>query len=226
MKKISLGFAFLLFAFYSLFSANAFAQAGATGFDLIGGLYVPVLDQDVKFSGGNMTTTVTSEDPMVGIGGAIAFGYKWQYIGVYVQQDLGGVWLTGDDADAADKTDSNYGWFLGGTYAVLRGMYPVNSQFQVDVGVGLGVMYGDGDDAKDGLKKDYKFPLISDKHGDPSAAFAMKFAFSGTYYFAGNMGVGLMLDYNLGVKTYKDGGIEVKRYLHQVNPGFHFRMNF
>ena len=204
----------------SLFATDAFADAGHTGFEGIFQLSAPVLDQEYKISGDKGTYQFPkNDDVMAGISGTLAFGYRFNaYTGLYLEQDLGGVWWTGDTADYIDD-----GWFIGGTYLALRGMFSVlNKNAEIDLQVGVGVMYTDGE--KRGKKK---VALMLNKDFEPTAAFAMKFGASFTYYVTSNIGVGLQLDYSLGInKQDIEGGGEFTQLMHLVNPGLHLRVGF
>ncbi len=203
----------------SLFATDAFADAGHTGFEGIFQLSAPVLDQEFKASGNAGSVMVSPKDVMAGINGTLAFGYRFNaYTGLYLEQDLGGVWWTGDTADIEDR-----GWFIGGTYLAVRGLFGVlNKNAEVDIKVGVGMMYTDGD--KLGKKKQ---AMMINKDGDPTVAFAMKFGASFTYYVTSNIGVGLQLDYSLGInKQDYEGGGEFTQLMHLVNPGLHLRVGF
>ena len=203
----------------SLVATDAFADAGHTGLEGIFQLSVPVLDQSITASGAAKSVTESPKDVMAGINGTLAIG--WRFIpnfGLYLEQDLGGVWWTGDTADIEDR-----GWFLGGTYIVGRGLVGLmNKNAELDFKLGFGMMYSDGD--KVGKKK---VAMIVNKKGDPTVAFAMKIGASFTYYVTSNIGVGVQVDYSMGVHKYDfEGGGEITHLLHLVNPGLHLRVGF
>lgn len=220
---------------FSLFAAsNAFAQSGTGGFDAIVSLNIPVVDFDHSMTVQTGDTALIGNadsdgtQTMVGFGGSLSFGYRWSYVGVYLQQDLNGVWFSDDDNE-----DDN-GHFLGGTFLVVRGILPASQNFQIDVGFGLGVMYSDGDKSSNIMSEDYKLPLIFNKDGDPSAAFAIKVNAAFTYYITPTIGLGINFDYNCAFNTitYEQKSMlgtikmDVDNYVHLMTPGIHVRARF
>ena len=165
-----------------------------------------------------------------GLSFKLSAGYRWQYYGIYLDQDLGGVWYNDKGKDEMDDK----GRFLGGTYVVFRGIYAIMPNFSVDLGFGLGVMYSGGNKAKDmedmDDPSDYRSPVIFDKNNDPSAAFAMKLSLGLTYFFSSSIGAGINLDYNIGLKTLKNeafgGESKMKFRYHQINPGLQLVARF
>jgi len=143
-------------------------------------------------------------------------------VGVYIDQDLGGVWNADDDVDDFRDDEAH---FLGGTFLVARGILPCTDQFMFDLGFGLGVMYSDGDKTKDIEEGNYKYPLIFNKDGNPSAAFAIKLSFSLAYFFTDTIGAGIYVDYNYAFKKNKSD-YEVTYHYHVVNPGIQLVARF
>ena len=205
----------------SLVATDAFADAGHTGFEGIVGLSGAVLDQDVKLTGAAKTSVVKPKDIMAGLTGTLSLGYRFNsYAGVYLEQDLGGIWWTGDT-----KKINDHSWFIGGTYVMGRGIFSLLAKkAELDLKFGLGMMYTDGD--KDSVGKT-KIALITKKNGDPTVAFAFKVGASFTYYVTSNIGVGIQVDYSMGLNKHEyDLGGEVTKNLHHINPGIHMRFGF
>ena len=65
-----------------------------------------------------------------------------------------------------------------------------------------------------------------DGHAESAASFAMKFTIGATARF-GEVGIGLHLDYDLGINPQTlNGDYEVTQYLHNIQPGLHFMYAF
>ena len=202
----------------SLFATDAFADAGHTGFEGIVQLSAPIIQHEYKATGVAHEAIVKPKDVMAGFNATLAIGYRFNsYAGVYLEQDLGGHWWTGDS-----KKLIKDGWFIGGTYVAGRGIISLlNKSAELDLKVGIGMMYSDGKKGK------VKGPIFTKKNGDPTVAFAMKFGASFSYYVTSEIGVGVHLDYSLGLHSYDyELGGEVKHHLHLINPGVHLRMGF
>ena len=202
----------------SMFATDAFADASHTGFEGIVQLSAPIIKQEHKATGAAKDVVVKHKDVMAGFNATLSVGYRFNsYAGAYLEQDLGGHWWTGDT-----KKLIKDGWFIGGTYIVGRGLIGLlGNSAELDFKIGIGMMYSDG------KKGEAKGPLFPKKNGDPTVAFAMKFGAGFTYYVMPDLGIGVQLDYNLGIHEYdNDGGGDVKFYLHHINPGVHVRMGF
>ncbi len=215
MKKYVLSF--LMLFTMAFLSTNAFAQAGDEGFDLRIGLGADVAI--LKATLGINNFSFESDKPVnyAGLMGKLEFGYRWTYAGVYLQQDLGGVFYAEDEdeTDTAAPHDGT-GKFLGGTYIVGRGIYPIVDQFQIELGFGIGIMYSGGKEETPDL-------LFYDEDYKAAAAFAIKLSFAATYYITDKAGIALFLDYNYGTRKNK-GGIgslkaEMRFHIHNVVPG-------
>jgi len=214
----------LLFVFtLCFFGSNAFAQAAEEGFDARVGLSGNIINitTDISTSLGSFESDKNAD--YAGLAGKLMFGYRWEYVGVYIDQELGGVWYDGDSDYINDV-----GHFIGGTFLVGRGIYPVSDSFMIDLGLGIGVMYAAGDSPTkyDGNPEDYVAPLIINKDGDPSAAFAIKLSFSLDYYFTDMIGIGIYVDYNYAFKTLERGGSDITYNYHVVNPGIQVLARF
>ena len=257
--------AILLALFCALFASSAFAQADESGLDLRVGLGAQLLrvDSTVTRSGSVLGKDykITSElkDPIAfnGAIGKIAIGYRWKYFGLYLDQDLGSAkWdgktpgykvsgnsdslgLSGNaesQDEAIDQGEKNT-YFLGGTYFTIRGIFPVTSSFQIDLGVGFGAIYADGDKASEANSENDKPALIANEDGDPCALFSLKFSLTLTYYFTKMFGLAVFLDYNLSfdnydsttksyentISTYKS---ESEKLYHLINPGLMAVLHF
>lgn len=223
----------LVFVFsFCVFASSAFAQAGDRGFDVRVHLGAEILKLSggASVSTGGLSASGVSDEfvDFVGMMGKISFGYRWNYFGVYIDQDLGGVWYQDDDDENGKDDDGN---FLGGTFIVGRGIYPIMKNLQVDLAFGIGVMYGAGDSGDDLLKEDAHVSLVMNEDFDPSAAFAIKAGVSLTYYFTDMIGAGIFFDYNFATRTneYK-GNLGIKTELtfkyHVMNPGIQLVARF
>lgn len=211
------------------FASSAFAQAGEPGVDVRINLGADILKMggSASMSAGDYSASEESDEfqDFIGFMGKISFGYRWEFVGVYIDQDLGGVWYQSDDDD--DEEDGN---FLGGTFLVGRGIYPIMENLQVDVAFGLGIMYGAGDSGDDLEKEDAQMSLIFNEDFDPSVAFAVKVGLSITYYFTDMIGAGIFFDYNYATRTNKYEILGVKtettfKY-HVMNPGIQIVARF
>ncbi len=209
MKQVKHLSAILMAIFVCLFASSAFAQAADPGLDMRAGLSANIIKPEAEVSVMGFSASASSDANYAGLNFKLEFGFRWEYFGVYLAQDLGGVWYT----DAPDGAD-NPGRFFGSTVALFRGIYPIMDNMQVDLGLGLGVGYADG--SKD---DEEKAPMIMNEDGDNSAAFALKLAFSFNYYVTPMIGVGFFLDYNFLVKKISNDGADLKLKFHQVNPG-------
>ncbi|MBO4350726.1 MAG: outer membrane beta-barrel protein [Proteobacteria bacterium] len=179
----------------SLCAADAYADAVHEGFDARLGISALILAHSGPGAG----------DTMIGVNGTISLGYRFQrYIGVYVDQDLGGVWSTsgGDDYD-----EESSGAFHGGSFAVVRGIFGAYyDDIEFSVGGGPGAMYGAGDGS--------------------DACFAIRLTAGFAYYVTDSIGIGVGIDYNLGFIKPKDE-FEIEMHLvHQINPGLRLNINF
>lgn len=195
-----------------LFSSNAHADAGHTGFEALAKLTVPIalttLTTEEEFDIGYDTT---SSDALVGINGTLSFGYRFKFFGVYLEQDLGGVWDTSssDGEGGYYDYDDDYGpdgpeekHFIGGTYLMMRGIIPLHyDEVELDFSAGAGALYGQVIDA----------------------AFAIKVGASISYFFTSEIGVGISIDYSLGMDFSHKGGTLLT---HEINPGLLARYHF
>ena len=195
-----------------LFSANAFAQAYEAGMDLRIGVAADLLRVKSTID----TGVLRYDTPFInydGFMGKISIGYRWAYGGIYIDQDLGGVWL--NEGGAHDD-----GHFLGGTFFVGRGIIPVSPQFQIDLGVGIGTMYGHGDKInEDEPDAEYNPSLIVNDKGNPSAALAFKLSLSLSYYFSANFAMGVFCDYDYAFKVLDDRVTFMDFGYHVIIPG-------
>jgi hypothetical protein len=216
--------------------AIASAQASKEGVDLrVAVNYSHVFyDQNVKMKG-NVTPVMRNwwEDNSVslkGVSGTVSIGYKWHYAGIYLDQDLGGVYSSLDHLRNGWSLDQEKWHFIGGTYIVARVSPVVSDIFEMDFGFGAGIMYTNGDFTQD----DYILaivPMIMDDEGESSIAFSLKASASFTVYFTDVFGMGLDFDYTIGFNraeieasdTYK---VYVRNYIHYLRPGLHFRFRF
>ncbi|MBO4350427.1 MAG: hypothetical protein J6A01_05710 [Proteobacteria bacterium] len=225
LKKALVGLA-LASAFVA---TDAQAETGWEGLEMRVALTAPVVDGHSKFVLKGSTEYVEvkkesdykhNDDVWAGFSGTLSFGYRWGVFGLYVDQDMGGVWWTGKgDRDPV---------FIGGTYLTFRGLLGLRHDVELEFALGAGTIYSGGD-------KDKTDKIISNKDGEHSAAFALKFGFGLTYYLLPNtIGVGINLDYNLGLNIYSTeinlgvARIDGTQYnlIHHVNPGIHVIAQF
>ena len=208
-----------------LFSTYAFAEgANEGGLDLRFGLAGDVLrlKYDVSLSGGGFSASESSDyTHLNGVMGKIAIGYRWNMGGIYLEQDMGGLWY-GEDSESAAAD------FLGGTFLVGRFILPATDSLQFELGAGVGMMYGAEDRANG------RMSLIVDENGNPAVAFAVKATLGMNFYITRNFGMGVFCDYNYAFKQYSAtqtvSGIrvtgEITAHYHNVTPGVQFMLKF
>ena len=147
-------------------------------------------------------------DTTYGIGASLSIGYRFMFMGVYLEQDLEGIFGEKDFADSR---------FLGGTYLTFRVIGTFNT-IELEAGFGLGAMYM--------ASTQPDIMIDCDGHAESAASFAMKFTIGATARF-GEVGIGLHLDYDLGINPQTlNGDYEVTQYLHDIQPGLHFMYAF
>lgn len=215
MKQIKLFSAVLMALLICLFSTSAFAQAGNSGADLRIGLSGTYIYPKASMSIGDLSLKATNDSGFAGLNGKLEFGYRWQYFGAYLAQDLGGHWYI----DASENAD-NPGRFFGGTYALFRGILPIMNTIQLELGLGVGLAYADGE------KGSKKLPLISNENAENSVAFALKAALSFIYYVTDMAGIGIFIDYNYIHNQTSKYGVEIKLIYHQIYPGIQASIRF
>lgn len=222
LKKALVGLA-LASAFVA---TDAQAETFWEGLEMRIGVTAPIVDNHVKYEldskYGDFDSGYkhTPEDVFAGISGTISFGYRWGIFGLYLDEDLGGVWYTGD------TEGDNEAIFVGGTYLTFRGLLGLRHDVELDLGLGLGMMYSD----------DNHGALITNKDGDAAPCFAIKVGVGLTYYLIPNtVGVGINFDYSLGLNIVSDSRVnglvgEVKgtmyHLVHYMNPGIHVVAQF
>ena len=135
---------------------------------------------------------------MDGYGGSVSIGYKWHHVGLYIDQELYGARLY-DDCWCSGYQVIEGGHFLGGTYLVARVSPPTTEFIELDLGVGFGAMYSNGDD----FQPRGPHPIIFNDDGKASAAFSFKGSASITAYILDNFGVGVVFDYTVGLNKIK-----------------------
>ena len=220
-------FSAILALVFLLIPAMAFAQASSEGVDLRISLnYAQVFYEQSVYD--RMSWGEDLDKDLSGLGGSVTLGYKWGYAGLYIDQDLYGVnhfdycWCVG--YEFGDEW-----YFLGGTYLVARVSPPITDRFELDLGFGAGVMYSNGDD----LVPDMRNPIIVNDDGKASAALSFKASASLTGYFTDSFGMGIGLDYTVGLnkmkyeKEYDNGNIRkirMNNVVHFLKPGLHFRL--
>lgn len=184
---------------------ECFAQAAHTGGDFRAGVRIPIINIAGASVGGDVASIEMPDETWVGVGLSLSIGYRWTYFGLYLDQDIEGVWPTGDAKDYYDGD----GRFYGGTYFMLRGLIPIIDKHLIDIGWGMGAVYSD----KKGIMGDGK---------DGHVGFGMKADISYTYFINELVGVGLNIDYTLGLNVSVDGA----KAVHEVTPTIHTRLMF
>jgi len=222
MRKFSFGFVMALFVM--LFSAQAFANP-ESGFDIRFGIGVPSVIQN--FSIDSDYGSIESPDlNNVGYGFNLSLGYRWEYFGVYVDQDLAHIFLVGDigEGKASDMEMKYRQRFLGATYLMVRGFFDINDSLLFLGGVGFGVMYGGGADAESDSNN--RVFLTKDEEGKGGdVGFGFKAQLGITYFLNDFMGIGFNLDYALGYKSIDLDGAKLNQYVHVITPALHFNIN-
>ena len=127
-------------------------------------------------------------DTTYGIGASLSIGYRFMFMGVYLEQDLEGIFGEKDFADSR---------FLGGTYLTFRVIGTFNT-IELEAGFGLGAMYM--------ASTQPDIMIDCDGHAESAASFAMKFTIGATARF-GEVGISLHLDYDLGINPHKHESI-------------------
>ena len=209
--------------------STAFAQASKEGLDIRIALnYADVFyEQSVQDSGQDVEEL---DNDLSGFGGSVSIGYRWRYIGLYIDQDMDGVkpsdfcWCIGYELE-------NKWHFLGGTYLVARVSPPITDYLELDLGFGAGVMYSNGNDLN---PESNIFPIIVNDDGKASVALSFKASASFTVYFTDIVGMGIFFDYTIGLNNMKyeeetDGiirTIKMNNLVHFLKPGVHLRLRF
>ena len=223
-------------ALISAFAAtDALADSTHKAFETRVAVTASVLDQHAKMEGGGQSSDWQhAPDVMAGINSTISFGYRWRYVGLYFDEELGGLWWTGDTKKIAKD-----GVFFGGSYVTVRPLIGIKKKIEIDFAVGVGMMYSaasksssSGDDNYEDYQ-DYSndssvsTKLIANKDGDSVPCFAIKVGVGFTYYVMKNFGLGVNFDYNLGIHVVSyDGGISHTTLFHHMNPGLHANIQF
>ena len=236
MKRIYTfsGFIFFIMLF-SLLTTHASAQESPQGLDLQINVNVPAMASDYHFNGDYWLHYWAIGVP-AGIGLDLVFGYRWTHFGIYLSQEIGGVF----SSDPFDKEsewgyeDTHDAWFLGGTYLEGMGFIQVSDKLEMNIGLGAGMMYSSRDRVPDssGSSGGYVVETPDKRKG---YAFAFKFVWGMTYYFMQNLGFGFNLNYDLGIasgSSYNDYCTKGRKkcsetdLTHVFNPGVHLDVRF
>lgn len=232
---------FALIILFLLITPQAFAQTKEHGFDLKVGLdfsaviYQVNVDSGFKIGDASVTNkdNADPEDNMVGLGGTLSLGYRWKYVGVYIDHTIGGLWWLGNTANYYDEASLLMAWFLS-----AHGFLPLNDQFELDGAIGFGGALSDGDRPYKGdgtISPAYGKPaILFDKDGNPTPCPTLHFSAGFTYYLTRHIGIGYFFDYNLMINTYRfeynyyiiSASADVTRLLHQINTGIQVRFRF
>lgn len=165
----------LFFVFCAFFSSSAFAQADATGVEIKAAITAPIY----LYNNG-----ITSDKTYYGVGVNLALGYRWQYFGLYIDQDFRSVFVK--------KSEDKYkGHFMGAFHVMGRTVLAINTDFLIYGGFGLGFMYGTHDNRKDlGLNKN-------------DIAFSLKAQLGFSYFLTERFSIGLDFSYAYGFAKTK-----------------------
>ena len=186
----------LLFVFLCLFSSSAFAQADKTGMIARGGIEIPIYAAASVSIGNTGQSTDVGALFAVGPGLDLAFGYRWLYFGILIEQQIGVVMATDDSLPAKwkdgepviiKKGDPS---FLGATYVLFEEYIPINPEWLITVGEGLGASYGSG--------KNKLYVTSTD------AAFAFKGEIGLSYFLFKKHGLGINFEF-AGSMAIDDG---------------------
>ena len=241
MIKNHLISSFFLIILFLMFTPQAFAQNREHGFDIKVGLdfsaviYQLNVESDFKIGDARVTNndSASSGDNMIGLGGTLSLGYRWKYVGAYLEYTAGGLWWLGNNANYYGDPSLLMAWFMA-----AHGFFPLNGQFELEGGIGFGGALSDGDRPSDddgNLSPAYGKPaLITDNHGNPTPCPALHFSAGFTYYLTRHIGIGYFFDYNLIINTYRftyshyaiSATADVTRLLHQINTGIQVRFRF
>ena len=148
-------------------------------------------------------------DTLAGVGVTLSIGYRFMFMGVYLDQNLAGIF-------GEQNHDYEYSRFLGSTYVTFR-FFKTISMFEFEGGVGLGAMYM--------VSAHPDIMLDCDGLASSAASFAMKFTIGSTARFGG-FGVGIHLDYELGINPQTYGKYNITQLLHSFQPGIHMLYKF
>ena len=194
MKKAKLALSAIVFLFVCAFCTTAFAQADKTGLIVRGGLEVPIYaGASAKIGDTDMGVGALTA---VGPGIDIAFGYRWTYFGILLEQQFGVIFATDEALKARWKPDKDYiidkgdPAFLGSTYFLVEEYIPIGSEFMITIGQGLGASYGSGQNLL----------YVT----DTDAAFAFKVELGLTYFLFGQHGLGINFEW-AGSLAFDDG---------------------
>jgi hypothetical protein len=199
----------LICCFASVSAAQAAPADG--GVDIRAAIDVPITLQVHSERRDGSDETTHPKYLMSGLNGTISLGYRWMYGGIYIDQEL--MYMV----PTFVSQGGDHG-FLGGTYLMGRAIFPINDRIQLDLGVGIGIMYSDGVIKKYAQKEDrVKY--------ENDIAFAAKASTSFLYYFNDWFSLGFSIDYSLGIqKEYHDDFYRhyTRVVLHNINPGLLF----
>ena len=207
--------AILTALFVSLFATSAFAE-----FEVRMGVSAGLLDWSNDINGWG--------DPLAGVSGNIELGYSWSGFGIYLSQDIAGLWWTGATGDDMAMIGKDYARFLGGTYLMFRGQFGKIIMF--DFGIGLGAMYsGSGDDDAAGIDYALLIPKTSE-HDNTPVQFATKMSLGVSFRVTKKFLMGLHLDYAIGFaklsySSHDGWGSHDRWETHYLMPGIHFQFS-
>jgi len=178
-----------LFFLLSVFSSQALAQNYPRGFDLRVGIGASVMYNDITVK--VLSTSVKEKERYMGINTNISVGWRWKYVGLYLDQDLGGIWRTQTlnidrflDESFEPLSDANSKKrFLAGTYFLVRFFIPFNDQAFISIAAGIGQTYNTG--SSDIWHKTKKFA---------GSGLAFKLQLQTTFFVTSFMGLGLTLE--------------------------------
>lgn len=171
-----------------------------TGFELRAGVSVPVGATHLS----------------VGVQGNVEIGYRWEYIGLYLQQNLGGNIYLKDDFYQKIKKGASA--FSGSTYLTIKGLISSSThKHYLSVIFGVGVTYGNFE---------YMPFIIPNDVSYPYSGFTLKAGLGYEYRITNDMTFGVSVEY----MPYMVGGMKKDDYAfvfyHMVQPHIHFGYTF
>lgn len=164
------------------------------------------------FGGAALSSNATygsgqDDSMLMGRGGMrLSFGYVFSAgwgdtdigMGVYVTQQLGTAWYSGDQSDLNDDGIP----FVGATTADLTlDVYTTSYKVRLYMLFGIGVAYSDGDSFEDAGKKGYKPPLYYNDDLNSGPALLIRLGLGLDILLTEHVGLGFRFDYEAGLDT-------------------------
>ena len=181
-------------------SSSATTSSAYSGFELRVGVSVPIGATHLS----------------AGVQGNIEIGYRWQYFGLYIQQDLGGNFYLKDNFYQKIKEGASA--FSGSTYLTAKGLISSKAhKHYFAIILGVGVTYGNFEYMPFIIPKDVSYPY---------PGFTFKAGLGYEYRINNDMTFGVSVEYT----PYMVGGMKKDDYTfefyHMVQPHIHFGYTF